>query len=138
MKNTFTTIATFVYSSEAKIILGRLEAEGIDAFLQDDLTIDTDPLVSNAIGGVKLRVRSEDVIKSKHIIASINPYSVDDQGKDIHCPKCHSTEIHYFTHITNIKTLLAFLFGFFFGSLPFYTKYQYTCERCKTKFSLEK
>ncbi|OAB80029.1 putative signal transducing protein [Cochleicola gelatinilyticus] len=138
MSNTFTTIATFVYSSEAKIIKGRLESEGIDAFLQDDLTIDTDPLVSNAIGGVKLRVRTEDTIKAKHIIASINPYSVNDQGEDIECPNCKSTKINYFTHITSVKTLLAFLFGFLFGGLPFYTKYEYTCVRCKTKFSLEK
>lgn len=55
MKETFSRVAVFQYSAEAQIIKGRLEAEGIETFLADNHTIDTDPLVSNAIGGVKLR-----------------------------------------------------------------------------------
>ncbi len=56
MKNEiFSTVAVFQYSSEAQIIKGRLESDGIEVFLADNLTIDTDPLVSNAIGGVKLK-----------------------------------------------------------------------------------
>ena len=46
MSETFKTIARFQYSSEAQIIKGRLEADGIQVFLSDNLTIDTDPLVS--------------------------------------------------------------------------------------------
>ncbi len=52
MENTFIKVASFQYSSEAMIIKGRLEAEGIEVFMKDNNTIDTDPLVSNAIGGV--------------------------------------------------------------------------------------
>lgn len=45
MKNeTFTTVAVFQYSSEAQIVKGRLESDGIEVFLADNLTIDTDPL----------------------------------------------------------------------------------------------
>ena len=55
MSETFKTIAKFQYSAEALIVKGRLEAEGIQVFLTDNHTIDTDPLVSNAIGGVKLK-----------------------------------------------------------------------------------
>ncbi len=134
MESTFTTVATFTYSSEAKIIQGRLEAEGIQAFLRDDLTIDTDPLVSNAIGGVKLEVFTEDATKSKEILETISQYSISDDGEDIVCPNCGSNKINFFSHVTDIKSLLAFLFGFVFGGLPFYTKYDYTCEVCKTKF----
>lgn len=134
MESTFTTVATFTYSSEAKIIQGRLEAEGIQAFLRDDLTIDTDPLVSNAIGGVKLEVFTEDATKGREILETISQYSVSDDGEDIVCPNCGSNKINFFSHVTDIKSLLAFLFGFVFGGLPFYTKYDYTCEVCKTKF----
>ncbi|NJW54799.1 DUF2007 domain-containing protein, partial [Salinimicrobium sp. CDJ15-91] len=59
MKEIFSTVAVFQYSAEAQIIKGRLESEGINSFLVDNHTIDTDPLVSNAIGGVKLKVQKE-------------------------------------------------------------------------------
>ncbi|WP_299520789.1 DUF2007 domain-containing protein [Winogradskyella sp.] len=49
MQDTFVTIARYQYSSEAQIVKGRLEADGIEVFLRDNITIDTDPLVSNAI-----------------------------------------------------------------------------------------
>ena len=71
MSNTFTTIARFQYSTEAQIVKGRLEADGIKVFLTDNLTIDTDPLVSNAIGGVKLKVLSEQYDEAKEILDSI-------------------------------------------------------------------
>ncbi|MDX1318435.1 MAG: DUF2007 domain-containing protein, partial [Xanthomarina gelatinilytica] len=70
MTETFKTIARFQYSSEAQIIKGRLEAEGIDVFLSDHLTIDTDPLISNAIGGVKLKVYSYQSEEAINILES--------------------------------------------------------------------
>lgn len=136
MSSTFKTIARYQYTSEAQIIKGRLEAEGIQVFLQDHLTIDTDPLVSNAIGGVKLRVRSKDVIKAKHILNSISQYSLDDDGNTIQCPNCESTTIGLYSTITDFKSFFAFIIGFISGTLPFSTRYQYQCEQCKTQFSI--
>jgi VIT1/CCC1 family predicted Fe2+/Mn2+ transporter len=137
MEQLFTTIAVFTYSSEAKIIKGRLESEGIEVFLSDELTIDTDPLVSNAIGGVKLKVFTENVEKANKILQSINQYSLSDSGEEIMCPKCTSTKIHFFSNITSVKSLVSFLFGGIFGLLPFYVKYDYQCEECKEKFILK-
>jgi len=133
----FTTVARFQYSSEAQIVKGRLEADGISVFLSDNITIDTDPLVSNAIGGVKLRVHSEDALKAIRILESINQYSVDDEGQEIYCPECKSTKVDYFTSVKDFKSLASFLLGFLFGVLPFYTKYEYRCENCKNKFNIQ-
>jgi len=135
MEPTFTKVANFMFSSEAKIVQGRLEADGIQTFLRDAVTIDTDPLVSNAIGGVKLQVLTTDLTKAREILASISEYSVTNQGEPIECPKCGSNQIHFFSHVKDFKSMAAFIFGFFFGVFPFYTKYDYTCEVCKTKFS---
>ncbi|GER60312.1 hypothetical protein ULMA_24200 [Patiriisocius marinus] len=135
MNQKFTTVAVFSYSSEAKIIRGRLEADGIQTFLSDELTIDTDPLVSNAIGGIKLKVLTEDVEKAREVLDSISAYSLTNEGEKIICPNCESTKINYFTHIEDVKSLMAFIFGFLFGGLPFHTKYEYKCEICKSKFS---
>ncbi|KAA5827279.1 DUF2007 domain-containing protein [Algibacter amylolyticus] len=142
MAETFTTVAKFQYSAEAQIVKGRLVAEGIKVFLFDNLTIDTDPLVSNAIGGVKLKVLSTDVIKARHILESIAKYSIDDDGQPVVCPNCNKKEIEIFSTITNLKSLLAFIFALvanlLTSVLPIYTKHKYRCNNCKTEFEISK
>ena len=56
----FITVATFTYPHEAAILKGRLESEGIECFLRDELTVQVYNFYSNAIGGVKLQVRRSD------------------------------------------------------------------------------
>ena len=137
MSDTFKTIARFQYSTEAQIIKGRLEAEGIQVFLSDNLTIDTDPLVSNAIGGVKLKVLSTDALEAQHILESINKYSIDDEGNTLSCPNCQGNHIDLFSTIKDSKSLFWFIFGVLFSALPFYTRHKYKCEDCKTEFDLK-
>ena len=127
-------VARYVYSSEAQIFKGKLEAEGIQVHLNDEYTIDTDPLMSHAIGGVKLKVRKEDREAALKILESLPSYSLNEQGEYIKCPKCASPEIDYFTTINDIKSFLAFVGGWLFAALPFYTAYEYRCANCKTKF----
>jgi hypothetical protein len=123
MTETFKTIARFQYSSEAQIIKGRLEAEGIDVFLSDHLTIDTDPLISNAIGGVKLKVYSYQSEEAINILESIRTYSIDDEGNSINCPNCQSQKIELFSTIKDAKSLIWFIFGVLFSGLPFYNRH---------------
>ena len=136
MSETFRTIAQFQYSSEAQIIKGRLEAEGIQVFLTDAMTIDVDPLVSQAIGGVKLKVLAKDALKAQYILDTIAKYAIDDNGDPIHCPNCQSQEISLFSTIKDLKSFMAFTLGFLSGTLPFYRKDKYRCSRCNTEFDL--
>jgi hypothetical protein len=55
------TIYAFSYPHEAAIIQGRLESEGIETFLKDELTVQTYHFYSNAVGGIKLQVWENDV-----------------------------------------------------------------------------
>ena len=66
--NNFITVLTFSYPSEAAIIRGRLEAEGIECFVQDELTVQVNPFYSNAVGGVKLQVRESDLEQAVEIL----------------------------------------------------------------------
>ena len=137
MNQTFVTIARYQYSSEAQIIKGRLEADGIEVFLRDNITIDTDPLVSNAIGGVKLKVLNKDVTKARDILNTIKTYSLDDNGNAIVCPNCNKQHIELYSTITDFKSLISFIIGFISGTLPFSTRYQYKCEDCNTEFPVK-
>lgn len=137
MSDTFKTIARFQYSSEAQIIKGRLEADGIEVFLSDNLTIDTDPLVSNAIGGVKLKVLSRQAMQAQHILDTINRYSLDDEGNVINCPSCNSKHVQLFSTIKDEKSFFSFIFGVLIGTLPFYAKHKYRCDDCNNEFDIK-
>tara|TARA_R100001377_G_scaffold82850_1_gene63645 strand:+ start:733 stop:1146 length:414 start_codon:yes stop_codon:yes gene_type:complete len=137
MPNTFKTISVFQYTTEAEIIKGRLEAEGIHVFLSDSTTIDTNPIVSNAIGGVKLKVYAEQEAEAIAILKSISSYSLDNDGQAISCPNCHKHQVDVFSTIKDLKSFSAFLVGFIFGTLPFHTRYKYRCEACKTEFPIQ-
>lgn len=137
MSDKFKTIARFQYSSEAQIIKGRLEAEGIQVFLTDNLTIDTDPLVSNAIGGVKLKVLSREAMKAQHILETISRYSLDDEGNTMKCPNCNSEHIQLFSTINGVKSFFSFVFGVLIGTLPFYAKHKYRCDDCNCEFDIK-
>lgn len=130
----FHKIANYQYTSEAYLFKGKLESEGVEVFLQNENTINTDPLLSNALGGVKLFVKSEDVMKAKQILDSIPEYSVDDKGKLLSCPNCGAQKIEFLTTVKDLVSLVNFIFGILLSIFPFYTKYKYRCESCKFEF----
>ena len=136
--NTFVNIARFQYSSEAQTVKGKLQSEGIQVFLVDQVLIDTDPLVSQAVGGIKLNVYTEDEERARAILKEIESYSLDDEGKPVVCPKCESARVKVYTHIKDVRSFLAFLFSFLTFALPIHYKYDYHCENCEENFSLNK
>jgi hypothetical protein len=62
------TILTFTYPHEAYLAKGKLESEGIDVQITDELTVQVYNFYSNAIGGVKLLVRKSDFEKANQIL----------------------------------------------------------------------
>ena len=133
-ESTFQKIATFQYSSEAIIFKGKLESEGIEVFMRDNNMVDSNPLYSNAVGGVKLFVKNDDFDKATDIFSNISQYSLDDNEKLIKCPKCGAEQIDMVTSIKDLKSFLAFLFSVFLIVIPFYSKYKYKCNNCKFEF----
>lgn len=134
MKTTFINIASFQYSSEAQIVKGKLQSEGIEVYLKDQVLIDTDPLISRAIGGIKLAVRAEDEERAREILEEIEKFSVDDVGQRLRCPQCGSDRVSMQTSIKDLRSFLAFVFSFLTFALPVHTTYHYHCENCKAKF----
>jgi len=53
----------------AHLLLGRLEDEGINAWLKDEHTVTIDPLLTNAVGGIKLMVHVAQVDRAKALLA---------------------------------------------------------------------
>ena len=125
MKDNYTILTVFEYSTEAQVLKSKLDSEGIRTMLMDEKTIDSDPLLSQAIGGVKLLVHNNDLDKAVIIFNDVRVYEKDKNGNPIHCKKCNS-----------IKTLVAppQRKNIFFMLFPFFESRKLICNDCKTIF----
>ncbi len=125
MNHNYTILTVFEYSTEAQVIKAKLESENVRVMFADEKTIDSDPLLSQAIGGVKLLVHNEDLEKAVEIYNNIRAYEKDKWGNEIHCMACDSTRI-LFAPLQR-KNLFYMLF-------PFFEKTRHICNECKTVF----
>lgn len=113
-------MATFEFPADVQIIKGKLESEGIPVFLRDENTINSDPLISMAIGGVKLQVYAKDRDRALEIYDEIRAYAHDDGGNPITCPNCKAQRSEpYFERK-----------GVFFKLFPFFETRKYKCLQC--------
>lgn len=64
----FITIATFVFPSEMFIARSKLESEGIQCRVLDELTIQSHNFISQAVGGIKLQVESDDILRANSLM----------------------------------------------------------------------
>lgn len=133
MEETFTRIGRFQYSSEAMIYKGKLESEGIEVFIRDNNLVDSNPLYSNAVGGVKLFVRNEDVKRANFVLKDVSLYSINDNNQLIKCPNCGEEQVEMETDINGLKSLLKVVVLGAFALL--FTKYKYKCQNCKFEFN---
>ena len=125
MRDDYTILTVFEYSTEGQVIKSKLESEGIRTMLMDEKTIDSDPLLSQAIGGVKLLVHNVDLEKAITIFNDVRNYEKTSEGKEINCPRCKSTRI--LVAPPQRKT-------FFFMLFPFFESRKLICNDCKTIF----
>ncbi len=66
------TLQTFDNYFTANIQLTRLRAAGIECYLNDEYTVTIDPILSNAIGGIKLVIRKGEERKVQKILNELN------------------------------------------------------------------
>jgi DNA-directed RNA polymerase subunit RPC12/RpoP len=124
MENEFFTIAAFDYTAEAQVMKGKFMSHGIEVFLKDEHTLDADPLISQAIGGVKLQVRRKDSAEAIALYNELREYEVDRQGKRITCPKCQEDRVLI---APTKKSIFYLLF-------PFFESTKYQCSKCSEIF----
>ncbi len=101
MENKLVTIATFPDALKARIVKGRLEAEGILCFIADEHTITNQPYLTMIHGGVRLQVQENDTARAEEIIrvtqrplAPIEYVPIPVTEK---CPNCNSKKIEEVT-----------------------------------------
>lgn len=89
------TIATFEKPEEAHLVRMRLEASGIQAYLQDENITQLGTWRAHAMGGVRLQVADEDVEAARNFLVEDSKcFSAADSSKEtdsIQCCSCGAT-----------------------------------------------
>lgn len=97
--NESVTIRKYRDLPEALLAKGSLESAGIESYLADDNIIRLDWFYSNLIGGIKLKVRPEDVEAANEILNQPIPENLGVEGvgnyEQPKCPKCQSLDVSY-------------------------------------------
>ena len=96
----YVTVETFTSPWEAQLARARLEAEGIESLVADEHVVRLDWAISNAVGGVKLKVREEDAERAAAALSGGSPlpeiYLVtDEEAARRRCPSCNSDNLTY-------------------------------------------
>lgn len=119
------TVKTFDNYFSANIILTRLEHDGIECYLKDENTVTLDPILTSAIGGIKLVVKKED---EQRVLRLPEDYQ-DDYMQSATCPKCGSNS---FTQITKKEAgnYLTAILTWLFSSYAVAPRYVYKCGNC--------
>lgn len=63
-------VASYTRPVEAHLARGRLEAEGIQAFVLDEQAITVNPFLAPALGGVKVAVAAADASRAREILGN--------------------------------------------------------------------
>lgn len=140
MNNSLTTIKVFDNSPEMHVYKNSLELEGIECYAFDEEMVTIDPFLTNAIGGIKLKVREQDVLQAQSIITSIDNQPITDENDEVVCcPNCNSTDlISGFRSMKDAKGVLSFIVSIGLWVYPLYYKYVYKCKSCDHEFKLKK
>ena len=64
----FITVITFNLPHHAHLAKAKLQSEGIEVFLKDEMTAHVNYLYAGAIGGIKLQVREVDVDRAQRVL----------------------------------------------------------------------
>ena len=92
MAGKMVTVATFDMPTEAHLAKGLLEANGLAAFLADELTVGVAWHLSNAVGGIKLQVPENDVERATGILSAREDPSLDAEGELGDLPEVEESE----------------------------------------------
>ena len=118
-------LQTFDNYFTANIILTRLQDAGVNCYLKDEYTVTIDPILSNAIGGIKLAVDINDETAARVLLQQFH----DDYMRAAACPRCGKNEI---ISVPSKKTgnVVTAILTWMFSSYAVSAEYVYQCQNC--------
>jgi ribosomal protein S27AE len=119
------TLRSFDNYFLANITLTKLQDAGVECYLKDENTVTIDPILSNAIGGIKLVVKETDASDAKQLLQQFD----EEYLKSVKCPKCSATEIKLVTK-PGVSNYITAIFTWLFSSYAVAAESIYQCGKC--------
>jgi ribosomal protein S27AE len=119
------TLRSFDNYFLANISLTKLQDAGVECYLKDENTVTIDPILSNAIGGIKLVVKETDAADAKQLLQQFD----QEYLKSVKCPKCSATEITLVTK-PGASNYITAIFTWLFSSYAVAAESIYQCGKC--------
>ena len=126
----FVILETFDNYIDAGLMLGRFEEAGINCWLKDEQTATINPILTNAIGGIKLMVAEDEVTEATEILNALK----EIKRKSFACPKCGSHNIEYITSNRKTANLVTSLLTWMLGNYAIGLKQVWHCFDCNEEF----
>ena len=134
----FVPVAVYTNYIDANIMLGRMQEDGIDCWLKDENIVTIDPILTNAVGGIKLMVAENERMKALQWLWEINK----EKKAGLSCPKCNSHNLEYVSTPRKPGNWISVLLGFLVTSITMSStstivmpvEQVYHCFDCGTEF----
>ena len=118
-------LKTFDNYFSANIILTRLQDAGINCYLKDEYTVTIDPIISNAIGGIKLTVDTADVEDAMQLLNRFH----EEYMRAATCPKCNKNGMIE-VQVQSSKNIITSILTRIISSYAIAAEYAYECRHC--------
>lgn len=115
---------------DAHIAKGVLEEEGITCWLKDENTVTINPILTNALGGIKILVAKEDLEKAAEILNRLRR----EQKSLVACPKCGSHNVELVSTPRKAFNWLSALTTFFLSDRAIALDKVNHCFDCGNEF----
>jgi len=119
---------------DAHIAKGVLETEGIPVWLNDENTITVNPILTNAVGGIKIMVNRDDAQRAWDILEQLRK----EQKTIIACPKCGSNNTDLVSTPRKASNWLTAITTYLFSSYAVALDKVHHCFDCSHEFPEEK
>ena len=130
----FVPVWTYNDYVSAHIAMGRLEEDGFKCWLKDENTVTIDPILTNAVGGIKLMVEEAEAQKAVDILKQLQ----QEHKAKIACPKCGSHNIEVVSTPRKASNWLSALLTFSFTNFALTVESVNHCFDCGHEFPEEK
>ena len=111
---------------QANMQLTLLQDAGLDCYIQDEYTITIDPLLSPALGGMKLMVKENDIDEANRILETTERTFLEN----VVCENCGQKSIQKIVNVKTFDTVWQQLWSVLKNGQPVEQTTVYRCYSC--------
>ena len=126
----FVLLDSFANYIDAHIIMGRMKEHDIKCWLKDENTVTLDPILTNAVGGIKLMVANDQYNQALELLRQFRA----EKRNNYACPKCNSHDIERVSSPRNASSWFGVFIGLFMTSFALASEQVWHCFQCKAEF----